>query len=199
VATIGGDIIRVAARQLMNDVDEIVNVFHFAVIVAGAGGDAGVLAEVGEKISLAWEDIDTQLINVLEPNIIDVFNVTQDYPLGSTAWGGGYSGGTNGGSPLPNQDAILVLWNTATKRVQGKTYIGGLHEGTLDGGLFNGACVTAVTAWAAQLFDPTPVNDDVSLQLIVWSRQSFQAHSIVSQRVTSNPATQRSRRRGRGS
>jgi hypothetical protein len=199
MATVSGNIIRVAARQIMNDVDEVTNVFHFTVQTAGAGGDAGILGEVSEKLAQAWVFIDQELHTSIEPLILDVFNVSQDYPLGSTQWGSDYNGGTNGGSPLPNQDALLVLWYTATKRVQGKTYIGGLHEGTLDAGLFNGGAVTAVATWANVMLDPTPANDDVELLLGVWSVAATEMRPIVSTRVSSNPATQRSRRRGRGS
>jgi len=199
MATVSGNIVRAAARQIMNDVDEVVNVFHFTVEATGGGTDSDVMGEIAEKLGQAWELIDQELHTSIQPLVIDVFNVSQDYPLGSVQWAGDYSGGTNGGSPLPNQDALLVIWSTATKRVQGKTYLGGLHEGTLDGGLFNAGAVGAALSWATFMLDPTPLVDAVSLQLGVWSVAASEMRPITAWRVSSNPATQRSRRRGRGS
>lgn len=193
------DILRVAARQLVDGTDEVVNVFHFQVLTPGTGGDQAVLDEIGAHMSNAWVEIAAHQPNNLTPNIIDVYNVTDDYPLGQVPWEGAYTGGSSGGEYLPLQVALLVLWSTATKRVQGKTYLGPFAEGDNADGSFVGATVTAVANWCTAMLDPIPLVDDWGLQLGVYSKGAGVIRPIVTRRIVTNPATLRRRRRGRGS
>lgn len=197
--TVNGNCIRVAARQLLNGTDEIVNVFHFTVSVAGTNGDQGILDEAAAKLSNAWVELAGILPNDLAPNIVDVYNVTQDYPLGSTAWEGAYTGGTSSGEYLPPQVSLLVLWNTSVKRVQGKTYLGPIVETVHADGVFTGTAITAASDWAGQMRDVVALVDDTELALCVYSSAGGNQRAIVSRRVVSIPATLRRRRPGRGS
>lgn len=199
MATLSGDVIRCAARQLVNGTDELVNVFHFQVTAAGAGGDAGILAEVAKFLSVAYDQMDGSIANNVNPNVIDVYNMSQDYPLGSTAWTADYAGGTNSTSMNANGLALLILWRTATKRVQGKTYIGGTTVGSLDEGFFAGSILLNAADFIAEMEDDSPRVDDVSLRHIVYSADAHTIHAITNTRVVANPAYQRRRRLGRGS
>ena len=72
MATVSGNIIRVAARQLLDGTDEIVNVFHYTCQTTGAGGDLTLLDEVSSRMSDAWTYIDQDIPNNQVTNIIDV-------------------------------------------------------------------------------------------------------------------------------
>lgn len=199
MATVSGNIIRVAARQLLNARDEVVNVHHFTVQTTGTGGDQGVLDEVGGKMSLAWVELDQIITIAQEPNIIDVYNVSQDYPLGQVTWGSAYTGGTASGDGMPFGVAALVIWSTATKRVQGKTYLGSISEAAVTNAAINGTSVTAIAAFCDVLTDDAAVVNDWDLRLGVWSRSAGQMRPITARRISTNPAYQRRRRAGRGS
>lgn len=199
MATVPGNIIRVAARQLLNANDEVVNVHHFTVEANPAATDQAVLDEVGAKLATAWASIDGQITVAQEPNIIDVYNVSQDYPLGQAAWGSAYSGGTGSGDGMPFGVCALVIWSTATKRVQGKTYLGSLTESAVTAAAINGTTVTNIAAYVTDLMDPSPLVDSCSIQLGIWSRGAGEMHPIIARRISTNPAYQRRRRAGRGS
>lgn len=199
MATVSGNIIRVSARQKFNAIDDIVNVFHFTVQANPDATDQAVLDEAAGKMSLAWAEIVGLITNNISPNVVDVYNVTQDYPLGSTAWGSLYTGGTASGEGLPTGVAALILWNTAVKRVQGKTYLGGFSEATQNDGQFTGGTVTDMATFANVMLDLTPVVGDCSLLLGVWSAAAGEMRPIVSRRIVEIAAYQRRRRPGRGS
>jgi len=199
MATVSGNIIRVSARQVYALISEVVNVHHFTVQQNLAATDQAVLDEVGAKLAQAWTNIQGLVPNNQLPNIIDVYNVSQDYPLGAVAWGSAYAGGSVSGDPLPSQDCALILWNTAVKHVQGKTYLGVFSEASLSGGTFSGATITAMAGYANDMQDPAAIVADCELLLGVWSAAAAEMRPIVSLRLSANPATQRRRRYGRGS
>jgi hypothetical protein len=194
-----GNIIRAAARQLLDDTDEIVNVFHFSVLTVGTNGDAGVLDEIAARLSNAWLNIQSATPNNVKPNVIDFYNVTQDNPHGQTPWEGAYTGGSGTGNMLPSGVASLVIWTTLEKRVQGKTYLGPMVSAALQDGRWDPAHITNVANWCTAMRDTVSLVDDTELDLVIYSRTQGFPFAISGRRVPANPAYQRRRKVGHGS
>lgn len=199
MATLAGDVVRAAARFVTDVTEETVNVFHFQVLTAGTGGDTGLLAEISAKVGAAYNGIADKMPNNTEPNVIDCYNVSQDYPLGSTLFGGGFGGGTATGDQNAQQVALLLLWKTAHKRTQGRTYIGPIVQAQMADGLWGSGIISAADTFQTNLLASTPVDDDWELKLRVYSRTGGAPYTITSTFVSPNPSALTRRRRGRGS
>jgi len=199
MAIANNNIMRVAARQLLDGRDEVVNVFHFIVREVGTNSDQGVLDEIAARLSNAWVEIDQLLPNNLTPNILDIYNVSQDVPYGQTPWEGAYTGGTASGSMNASGVAFLVIWNTNVKRVQGRTYLGPYTQATMADGVWGSGTISETANWVTAMRDEAPLVDDTVLGLIIWSAGAGLARNISGRRLSSIPAYQRRRRVGRGS
>lgn len=193
------DIIRVACRQRYASVDEVVNVYHVVCLTNETANDQGIGDDLADIFGQVYVEIEGLLSSALEPNVIDVYNVTQDYPIGQFNWGGGYNGGTGGGSELPSGVAGLVIWNTNVKRMQGKTYIGVLTESSLTDGIWNAAYLSDMTAFVGAMLDFPASLSSSTYQFEIYSRENEIVRHPTGFRIPLEPAYQRRRRRGRGS
>lgn len=193
------DIIRISARQLYKSVDEIVNVLHCVCLTNLSADDQELGEDIAAWIADAYGTIQDILHNALEPNVIDLYNVTQDYPIGQFNWGSGYTGGDSSGDPLPNGVAGLIIWNTNTKRMQGKTYIGVLTEGALSAGLWNAGYLSSMTAFVDALMFPGATPSGSTFQFEVYSKTNDIVRHPSGFRLPLIPAYQRRRKTGRGS
>lgn len=201
MATNSGNIIRVACRNRYKEVADVVNVLHFTVEdVPGTLDDDKLLTDVSSLVSEAWGSLSSVINAGLEPYLIDVYNISQDYPIGQTIWSLGlWSGGGASGDPLPEGVAALVIWPTSVKRVQGKSYIGVMSEASLTGGTFTSATVSALEDWADILMSQTVQTNGYSFGFGIWSRVGGTMTQPNGKRISTLPAYQRRRRIGRGS
>lgn len=194
-----GDILRVAARQLLSGTDEIVNVFHFDVLDIGTNGDEGVMDAIALKLSTSWVNLIGGLANNLQPNIIDVYNTTHDVPLGQVPWHGSYTGGSSSGNMLPSGVALLVMFSTGVKRVQGRTYLGGMVQSVMDDGLWLSGYIPNVSDWVDDMRSEAASPDATELKMVIFRRSAGTPVAITGRRISNIPAYQRRRRIGRGS
>jgi hypothetical protein len=194
------DILRVAAVQRYGGVDQFVNVFHFRIIALPTPNDnTSLLEDIGEKLSTAWGEIAANIPTGLEPDVIQVFNITQDAPVGIGSWDPGYTGGASIADAMPTDDAALVLWGTDVKRRQGRTYLGPFSETVHADSRWSGTLTSNIGTWAAALRDENPQGNGSELRLGVYSK-SGGAHSIItSVRIQTLVAQQERRKLGRGS
>lgn len=199
MAIANNNIMRAAARQLIDGRDEVVNVFHFIVREVGTNSDQGVLDEIAARLSNAYVEIDQLCPNNLQPNVIDVFNISQDVPYGQIPWEGAYTGGTASGNMNASGVSCLVLWTTNVKRVQGRTYLPPFVLTEMSDGVWGSGVVTAVSNWCTAMRDEISLVDDTQLGLIIWSDGAGLARNISGRRIVTIPAYQRRRRFGRGS
>jgi len=195
-----GDVLRVAAIQKFNAIDDVVNVLHFGVTaVPTPNDDATLLSDLASRVGSAWVMMQSQLVNNLEPDNLTVFNVTQDAPVGITSWGGGYTGGTSVGEAIPLFSAALVLLSTAVKRKQGRIYIGGLSEAANNDGELPAGTQTDIAQCVDALMNNGPEPDGWDGTLTVYSRGSGIPSPITTVRIQPLIARMGSRKPGRGS
>lgn len=200
MATTSGNIIRAACRHFFEEVDEQVNVFHFTVNdIPATLNDALLLVDLAELIGTAYLQVDNYISSAIFASDISVYNVTQDYPLGTIDFGAGYTGGLATGDALPPGTSGIVLWRTATKRVLGKTYLPTFAESTQNRGSLDTAVRAAMSAFAGEMRTVAPGVNDYSFDLHVYSREAGQARPIVSSTAALKVGYQRRRKAGVGS
>lgn len=199
MAILSGDVMRISARQKLEGVFDIVNVFHVIVDTLSTGGDANVLNDLAEYVGTTYAQLAGSIPSVVDADVIDFYNVSQDIPYGQHTWGGGYTGGSNSGDFTSVGSAILLLLPTAAKRVQGRFYLGPIAEGHISAGQVNSSSLPNVENFAANLLALDAYTNGGVFDYIVLSKAENTPHHPVSHRVVLELAYQRRRRRGRGS
>lgn len=200
MAVEAGDIIRVAARHEWLSTEDVVNVYHFEVFTPPTGGNVAAFVEdVAEHLSGAYEIIDGIIDDGLLPLDIDVYNITQDVPYGKTTFIAPYTGGAATGDALPPQDAALLIWPTDVKRRIGRTYIGVLSEASQNAGILTGGTISTLLTFMTFIRESVDLANASDIRLVVYSRSEGERTLPTAQRVQPLVATQRRRKRGRGS
>lgn len=195
-----GDVLRVAAVQKYNVVNDVVNVFHFGVnAVPTPNTDGAVLADLAEVIGGAFTSLEANLTNGVQADHLSVFNVTQDAPIGIGSWGGTYTGGTGTGEGMPAHDCMLVLLSTAIKRKIGRIYLGVFTEASQNSGNWGGTIKANAAALVDTLINGDPTTRGGEYVLTVYSRGSGIPTPITTVRVQDAVAIQSRRKPGRGS
>ena len=194
-----GDVVRVAAKQVGPDLQEIVNVFWYE---AGLEQPSVEDGEVMDAISLHLDEMYLAfaqwIVASQTADDIDYFNVTQNRPMGSVPWPT-YTGGTAIGDYLPPGIAALITGGTAIKRVQPKKYLGVGMENSQAQGQWSGVMLTAMATFGASWLTDVAMGVLGSMYVGTWRRAVLQfAHltSVVAKAVCSY---QRRRKPGVGS
>lgn len=195
------DIVRVSCRQSFDGVEDQVNVFHFIVqTVPDPNTEANIMADLGDIISTAFEALEGQIVNNVQPVDMTFYNVSDDVPIGVTTWPGPYSGGTGSGEGLPPHDSALVILPVGAKRTQGRIYLPTMLEASQNDGVWVAGVHTAVDAFLSLLLDiQTGTPGGGEYQYGIWKRSNTTMHYPYSGRLSSQVAVQRRRKRGRGS
>lgn len=192
------DILRVAARLNVPVVGDFVNVFHYRQTDIGLPSEATVLADFAEIMEALYSTVVAGISAEAEFVDINVFNITQDRPMGSIAWPTLTAGGA-AGDMLPAQAAAFVRATTGFSRNWAKKFIGPCSEGSsTPQGFVAAALVALLEAFAAEWITtatPTPTN---TYESVVYHRSADTWRVLTSGIVTNVWATIRRRRVGVG-
>lgn len=107
-------------------------------------------------------------------------------------------GGESISNPLPRQSAAVLIGRTATPRVQGRKFIGGLTENFQNGGVLDGVSTTALGGFADVWTDSPFIAAGVSIYPGVWHKASSEVIRFIGNRVDRFMGTQRRRKQGVG-
>lgn len=189
-----GDILRVAARARLPGSSDIVNVFHMISKEHNPVDDRLWV----QRCAQYWKDVEGQL-SLQRPigyhaEDIEVYNVTQDRPMGTAI--------VDAGGIVPSADAEagpvsgLITAITDTKRVRGKKFVAGLLESILDGGFWDSYAMPALMLWATKwLSGFHPDGEPLSWAIpVIWSKAKQCVAWILGLRVGNEPGIQRRRR-----
>jgi hypothetical protein len=151
-----GDILRIVASMLWTDGNVAQNVFN--AVVTGAGGpwdDSDIADDAEAWLDNMYANITTACADSIDGNEVIVYKydaVDDDWDeVASQSWTWNPS---NASGEIPRGAAALIrLWSTDPD-VQGKKYIAGTTEGVNDDGLFTGAFLTDLLAFAADWYLP---------------------------------------------
>lgn len=199
MAILDNNILRFSFRQKWDGTDEQVNVMHWRVNENGTESDFNIIDGIIQTVTACYVSIEAHIANNVQPTVVDVYNVTLDAPLGQFAWTGGYSGGTGSGEALPTTNAALILFNTDTKRLQGKIYLPTFLEAAQADSRWTNTVLTAMTNFADGLVSGWSGGLGGEAEYVVWSRTRGIGRAPTSYRNVQIVATMRSRRLGRGS
>jgi hypothetical protein len=195
-----GDLIEVAVVHVFGASDEQINVYHNHVAVAGTGSDADFDDDLIELYTNLYQIIEIDIST--DVNIVELRwrNVTDNTPARFVPWTGLYTGGTNGGDPLPPGDTAMLLLRTGVLNVQGRKYLPSFGETTQSGGVWGAATLGRMNAFANILTQQEPLaNTGIELVWHVYSRSTGLDYPVIN--ATGRPvvAYQKRRKQGRGS
>jgi len=131
MTVVNNDVLRVTCKMRQNTKD-VLNVYHIKALETGDLSHAAVMVEVANRMDAVYDEIIAQITNNLTFGSIEVWNVTQDRPVGEASWPT-QTTGEGEGDPLPEATSFCMLFPTETARSQGRKFIGGIGEGANDG------------------------------------------------------------------
>lgn len=195
-----GDIIRVSCRHAFNATEDNVNVFHFGIAAAPTPNtDAALLADIAEHMGVAYTDLESHRNTQTSAVDITVYHVTDDRPVGVTAWGVGYTGGTGSGESMPHADCALLLIPTGVKRTQGRVYLSPFSESRQAAGQWDSTLIAAIAGFYNNLTDNGVHSNGTALNFGILKASDGLLYAPATYRVQPLVAYQRRRKPGRGS
>jgi hypothetical protein len=192
------DILRVAARMNYVGIGDFVNVFHFRCNTSPFVTDGYALVDMALVMDALYDTIAPSLSDYANFVDVNVFNVTQDRPLGSTAWPTQTTGEASG-DVLPSQCAAFVRATTGYSRNWARKFLGPFLEAsnTSDGRVYS-TLLTRLANFLAEWLVSTAVTTGTYTPVVYHSKTSTWK-ALVDGVVRNVWATVRRRRVGRGS
>jgi hypothetical protein len=202
MAITDGTILRIVASLLWTDGNVNQNVFNAVLTGGGSPWDEpDIIDDAVDWLDNLYANMVGTMSDEIDGNECIVYEydaVGQDWDeVGSDAW----TFDPNGASDqLPRGVAGLVRLWTTDPDVQGKKYLPGLVENNLDDGLFSGALITQLLAFAADWYTPfVGAASGATFTPGVWSVVNTVFKAGIDHIATSTiPAYQRRRKRNVG-
>lgn len=197
-----GTVLRVVAQMLWTDANINQNIFN--ALVSGGGGpwdEQDIVDDAEAWLANMYANIVGAMSDEIDGNEVIVYEYdpgdTDWDEVGSQAWVLNF---TKVDEQLPRGVAALVRLWTTDPDVQGKKYIPALTEGDLVDGLFQGALITNLLAFAADWYNPfTGSVSGATWTPGIWSVKNSAFVQAVDHIATSTiPAYQRRRKRNVG-
>lgn len=127
-----GDIIRVIVQHHNSNLGNVYqNVFHY-VVLAGDVDDELMVVDLGALMGTCYEALQGKLSGTCVFDYFIVYNVTQDYPVGTFSAMGDYLGGTALGEQIGSTQAGVVVFYTQKKKRFGRKFVPGIALAELD-------------------------------------------------------------------
>lgn len=198
MAPVVGNVIRCAVRHSDAFGSDIVNNFDLEILAAGTGGDTGFAQDVEEKMDTAYSIIAGVFPSSLTPRDITFLHRTSSVYIPPITYSP-TSPPSSGADPLPPGTCLLVLWHTAVRRTQSRTYLGPSCENSNTAGVPASTTVTDVLSWAAEIDSESPYSNGWQFRHVLWSVANVSALLLSTPVVMPQWASLRRRRPGRGS
>jgi hypothetical protein len=192
------DVLRVSTRLSTQGQGDFVNVWHFAWTDPDPVSDEDAIDFVAARVDKMYDIIQPYISNDAAFVDINVFDVTQDRPLGSTPWPSQVAGGDSD-ETLPAQVSAFVRFPTGYSRNWAKKFIGPMTVGSnTTAGLMESTVLAALAAFAAECLTGTVGTDADKLVLMVYHNSAHMFRTCTSAIIRNVWATVRTRRAGRG-
>ena len=151
MTTQSNDMLRVTSKMKYDNLNDVQNVYTIQMQTGGPKTDAQTLTDLKNFLEALYNLILTSINVIVTFRELEVFNLSQDYSLGSTLFTG-ITAGTQAGDALPPGNAPVVIFDTAEKNVQLRKFGPPTSEASnnADGSLGTGA-ITAYGSYAAYL------------------------------------------------
>lgn len=190
-----GQVYRIAARSTFNNVDDIVNVWHYRQELVVIGNPAEDLAnQWATDLTLLYRGLFGGGVAITDLSVRPIAPATEFFDLNL-----GAQAGTLAGQTLPLPNAPIITWRSDLigRRNRGRTFFPPPTENEQDGGSISAALITALTNFgdaAMQLLElGVP-----QWQMVVHSEVGGTDVPVTSFVVRSIMGTQRRRKQGVG-
>lgn len=194
-----GDILRVACRMHHATHGDLVNVFHYRSTSAAPVDDSDVLGDMAAYMDTLYKTIDQDMHKDWTFEDVNVFDVTQNRPLGVAAWPTLVAGGDEYNDCQPSQVAALVRGTTGYSRNWARKFIGGLTEArNTSGGFVDSTTMTDLAAFAAAWIAGGLGSGGETFEPVVWHKAASMWRPITEAVIRNVWSTVRTRRTGRG-
>lgn len=198
VDNVQNDVFRVTTRLNVVDAGDFCNVWYWRKTDIAPQSDASVMTDLSEILDEMYTTIQSHISDQATFEDINVFNVTQDRPLGTTTWPSLTFGGMSG-DLLPAQTAAFVRGLSGYSRNWARKFLGPFAEnqnssvGKVSTGLHSALVVFAYT-WLNWIYTSAGTWEPV-----VYHVKIHDYRKIIETALTFIWATIRRRRAGRGS
>lgn len=200
MATELNDILRVTALMQNVTSGALANVFLVKVTTKTSSplSDAQTLLDMGQYMDDLYSNINAAMDNETAFDVVNVFNVTQDRPLGNTAWPV-LTMGLHADQPLPSQCACFLQGNTGFSKSWARKFLGAFTEAHCGAtGKIENTLLSQLLNFAADwLLGYTSAGSDVYTP-VVYSSKVMLYRTIIEVVIRNIWATIRRRRIGRG-
>lgn len=195
--TVENDVIRATAVMDFDGVGTVQNVYHFKMVTDTTLEDDEVATDLCARLEVYYDIIDGQLTDLLTFDYINLFNVTQNEPLGNWDWPT-LTAGLNAAESCPPGTAALAFARTGENRVIGKKYLGPFTVNDLEDGHWKTSLIALVadfiTNWIAQSF----VGTNAVWEQGVWASVLAAFKQFINGQAKARVAYQRRRKPGVG-
>lgn len=193
-----GDILRIGATMLLQDIYEITNVFH-AQVTSGGGLDYDDASDdVGEYMDDIYTLILPLMTSVQASYQLSLANITQDTTIGAFSWPNPLTGSTGGDFTAPGV-CVLTWARTFKPRVQSRKYWGVFAESAIGLGTWSASVLEDCEAAHALHATSFVGTNGLTLLGVAYNRTLATITALQTIASASEPSYQRRRRRGRGS
>lgn len=192
-----GDIVRITAKLLLNNLDDIVNVYHFSVAINNTLNDTAFMTEMASALDVLYTNINVQMHPNVSYSSVEGQNITKDELLPSRPWPI-LTAGTNASEMLPEMCAPCVFHRTLKPRVRASKFLPPFGENTnVDGAITAGAQAAIQAFGDALTVGLTTTN--LGLVYVAFNRALGTSTVVTQALVPARFRTQRRRRLGVGS
>jgi hypothetical protein len=181
------------------NIGDFVNVYHWRIALMSTSTDENINDAILERM----EDLYSPFLGFMSDSLnfsdINIFNVTQDMPIGSFPWPTISSGTGGSGESLPPQVAYFIRGLSGFSRNWAKKFIGPFLETASAGsGVVQAAVMTAGGTFATNWLASLMATGGARLESVVYHASAGLWRELVEAVSTNIWATFRTRRHGRG-
>ena len=195
-----GDVLRVAARLSSGTATDVVNVFHFKLVAAAPIPDNTIGSECGDNLEAIYTPLVAHIPTTVTFEDINVFNVTQDRPLGVFTWPTLLTGNKGVDHKMPAQLSAMVRFPTGYSKSWGRKFFGPFSEAAnTENGTIEAALLTVLGTVALEVLAPHLIAGTDKLETVVYNKNLAQFVPVIDAVIKNVWSTVKTRRTGRGS
>lgn len=197
MAVLVGDVVRITARLLLDNIGDIINVYHFLVDTNDTANDTDFMDEAAGEMDTLYTILNSRITDRCTYITVEGFNVSQIVVLPPTSWPV-LTAGTAVAEMLPEMNSACVFHRTSVPRVRASKFVPPTTEDSSSDGAIGSGYLTALQDYGDALLDGL-TGTNIELAYIAYNALLDRKTRVNSRVVPQRFRTQRGRRLGVGS